>query len=459
MKIFFTTPFPGKKLYQKEIDTIIKIIEASGATVVSPEKPEQYQEALSKDKQKKYGNKKLAHYEFVRQNIASADAIIFESSYEDFRVGHEATLGLMYDKPVLVLSQNIDYSEYISHEKLYGKKYQNTPELIIAIKKFLEFVDQQSKQESFQVIDAVVDLQHSAALSKTRYKALQGKDYFSDWAKRAVDEPEKVYQEVLAKLGNLSIQPAWDVFAKIYNQDTPDQVFYGAVRFADKIFRSQNISKTDSLVDVATGTGAVSRLLTSMGYRYLTAFDQSRAMLAEAYKLCSHLPSIKIIEAKIQEIQLNKPARGMVWFDFSSNFAAEKNDLKLWLNNLLGNLDTEGLLIFDVRTKAGWQVDFFKQKITCYETDNFQRLWVNLPDYQQNTIKFDIFIRIKDKNGQWLSWEREQMKEKMWSLQEIKDVIDNLQGIELLNIFSDDFTILNNNSPEPGLAYFVLRKK
>lgn len=458
MKIFFTTPFKGKPKYQKFIDEVLNSIDSYGAMVVSPEKVEQYKKAITVEKIEQHGGKGLAHYEFIRQGIATSDAVVIEASYENFRVGHEATLALMYGKPVLVLSQTTDYSEYINHERLVGKKYKSIKDLKKIIYDYLETIENLIKEEPYQTIGEVVDLQHSASLSKLRFKALQGKTYFSDWARRAVIEPDKVYKEIIEKLGDLPIQQPWDVFAKIYNEDTPDSVFIGAAKFADKVLRTNRIGRSDQLLDVACGSGAVSRILTSFGYRNVIAFDKSRAMLAEAYRLCSHMTSIKILESEIAKIKLTSQVKGMVWFDFSSNFALEETELQRWLLNLIGNLAQGGVLIFDVRTKAGWNIDFFKQKVTAYETDNFQRLWINIPDYEKQQITFDIFIRTKDRNGEWLPWEREQMTERMWSLNEVRDIVKKLDSVESQGIYKDDFALLKEGEAEPGLAYFVLKK-
>ncbi|OGG27449.1 hypothetical protein A3A64_00320 [Candidatus Gottesmanbacteria bacterium RIFCSPLOWO2_01_FULL_48_11] len=458
MKVFFTTPLKGKPQYQVYIDEIIRIIEVHGATVVSPEKDEQYQQAFTKEKLAEYGDRDRAHYEFIRQGIASADAVVFEASYEDFRVGHEATLSLMYGKPVLVLSQNVDYGRYIYHEKFIGKKYTDKKELRKIIEDFLAAVKALSNKESFQVIHDIVDLQHSATLSKLRYRASQGTTYFADWARRATKEPDVVYREILNKLGDLAIQKPWDVFAKIYNEDTPDSIFYGAVKFVDQVFRAHQVFKSDHVVDVACGTGAISRILTTFGYRNVTAFDRSRAMLSEAYRLSAHMPSIKIMEGDIERVNLEQPAKAMVWYDFSSNFALDERELERWLTNLLKNLAPSGTLIFNVRTKTGWNIDFFKQKVTLYETDRFQRVWINLPDYKKDLITFDIFIRVKDKDGAWLPWEREQMTERMWRLSEIKRVVERLESITIEATLGDDYTPVKGTR-EPGLTYFVLSKK
>ena len=256
----------------------------------------------------------------------------------------------------------------------------------------------------------------------------------------------------------MPVQNSWDVFAKVYNEDTPDTIFYGAVKFADQILRSRHILKSDHVVDVACGTGSIARILTSFGYRHVTAFDRSRAMLSEAYRLCAHLPSIKITESDIAGVKLEHPARGMVWYDFSSNFALDETELERWLDSLLTNLVTGGTLIFNVRTKTGWNVDFFKHKVTLYEAERFQRIWINLPDPKKARITFDIFIRIKDKDGAWLPWEREQMTERTWRLSEVKRVMTRLKKASLDGILGDDYTPIRGTR-EPGLTYFILTKK
>ncbi|MDO8451936.1 MAG: hypothetical protein Q7S76_03640, partial [bacterium] len=123
MRIFFTTPYNGKKMYQGSIDAILSIVESTGATVISPEKQREYNDAFRRENLKQLGDPERVHYEFIRQGIANADAVIIEASYEDFRVGHEATLAIIYNKPVLCLSRLKDYGKLIRHEKFRGVLY------------------------------------------------------------------------------------------------------------------------------------------------------------------------------------------------------------------------------------------------------------------------------------------------------------------------------------------------
>ncbi len=50
------------------------------------------------------------------------------------------------------------------------------------------------------------------------------------------------------------------------------------------------------------------------------------------------------------------------------------------------------------------------------------------------------------------------MTERMWTLDEVKTVVEGLNGVELEGIYADDFAPLKDTNHEPGLAYIVLNK-
>lgn len=124
MKVAFIVPFAGKQQYQRDYDDIFRAIEAAGATVLGPEnkKSRLYREVISQDS--RLHGRSRAHYDFVRKSILDSDAVVVEASYEDFRVGHETTLALLYRKPVLALSQRLDLGGYIHHPDFTGVRYR-----------------------------------------------------------------------------------------------------------------------------------------------------------------------------------------------------------------------------------------------------------------------------------------------------------------------------------------------
>lgn len=458
MRIFFTAPHNDERQYRVFIDEILDTLRKNRVTIVLPENSPRYQAMLKKLKIED-PKAERARYGYVSHGIAEADVVIMEASYDDFLAGHEATLALLYSKPTLILSQHTDYSQYIPHELLFDKRYQTKRELRTAVEAFIHKADDylSKASETAQAIGGAVDSLHMAALATSRHVALRDTGEFGALARLAEQDPEKAYVKIQKELGDLPKGRPWSVFAPVYNEDTPDYIFSGAANFLQATFKKHGIRFSDPICDVACGTGAVARNLVNLGYRNIIAFDESREMLAEAFRLCAHLPSIRLSEASIASIHLDEPVKAMIWIDFRTNFALTPITFRKWISNLVANLAPNGTLVFDIRTMTGWQVNFYRQKVTTFATSNFQRIWINLPNYDQRLITFDIFIRIRHKDGSWGEWRHEQMKERMWRLEEIQNIVRVLPDCHVEAIFDDNFSPIKPKQ-EPGLAYFVLRK-
>ncbi len=456
MNVFFTTPFSGKSKYQESIDAIVGAIKF-GNKLVTPENTAQYVESLTKFRHQGL-NKEQAHYAFIRQGIASADVVIIEASQEDIRVGHELTLALLFHKPVLVLSKHTDFSKYITHDLLQGSIYKTDAEALEFVKQFLNTARLGRAESTMQTIDMSADNLHSIALAKLRQLAKQESGQFGEWARAADDDPHKVSKEIHQKLGKLKKQPAWSVFAPIYNEDSPDYIQAGVAKFVDELLRKNDISKEDTIVEAACGTAALSRQLVARGFQKINAFDISRPMLAEAFRLSAEYPQIMLFESDINSVTLPKKVSAIVWTDYSSNFALDDQQLREFIAKLTENLSRDGILIFDIRTFTGWQIDFYSQPITTFATERFQRIWLNDQDQVTGLIHFDAYIRVRDIDGNWSEWHRESMTEKMWGLQEVVAQIENLPGLSIDGIYGDDFRKIDPAREEPNLAYLVLRK-
>ena len=456
MNVFFTTPYAGKKHYQSYIDAIIKIIE-DDHHLTTPEDSKRYLKVLGK-LQKQALKKNQAHYAFIRQGIASADVVIIEATQEDIRVGHEMTLALLFHKPTLILSQDNDFGDYITHDLLVGKKYTSIDELKKIVKEFLDTSQVGRAESTMQTLDTSADSLHSIALVKLRQLAKQEPGQFGEWARKADREPEAVAKEIESKLGKLKKHPAWSVFAPIYNEDSPDYIQAGVAKFVDSVLQTHSIKKDDEIVEAACGTAALSRQLAVLGYKKLKAFDSSRPMLSEAFRLSADYPVIEISESDILTLDLARKTSAIIWIDYSSNFALTFQEFKKRLVSLISNLVVGGILIFDVRTYQGWQIDFYAQPITMFATDRFQRIWLNHQDHKNRTITFDVYIRTRDVDGAWTEWQRESMTEKMWRLSEVISTVKDISETRLEATYRDDFREINVNEEEPNLAYLVLRK-
>lgn len=136
MKVFFTSSLEGKKQFQDCYDSIIETLAKNRVEVISREIQEY--ESLLNPKSIEGLSPDEIHYKFVKKGISLANAVVIEASLSKFQLGHEATLALLYNKPVLCVSQAKDYSIQIKHPKFYAQKYKTKKDLEVIIKDFVD---------------------------------------------------------------------------------------------------------------------------------------------------------------------------------------------------------------------------------------------------------------------------------------------------------------------------------
>ncbi len=139
MKVFFTASFVNKKTHQKYYDKIVNVIKDQGHELISLEV--QDYDALIKKSTIEKKDEEEVHYLYISKGMKKANAVIIEVSKDSFRLGHEATLALLYNKPVLCLSDDWDYSTAIYHPKFYSDMYEGLDDIEGKVVGFLEMVD------------------------------------------------------------------------------------------------------------------------------------------------------------------------------------------------------------------------------------------------------------------------------------------------------------------------------
>lgn len=139
MKIFYTSPYSGRNKYQEIYDEIIHCLQiADDVEVISLEVLD-YKDILSKEKLDKLSGVEL-HTEYLRTAISLCDAAIIEASHNSFKIGYEASLVLSYNKPLLCISMNVDYSKYITDPLFYFSQPNGLEEINGLVQNFLEEV-------------------------------------------------------------------------------------------------------------------------------------------------------------------------------------------------------------------------------------------------------------------------------------------------------------------------------
>lgn len=127
MKVFFTGSQRGREKYGKAYSKLEAVLKTNDLEYISPQS-HKYSDILEKQAMKGLTEEEV-HYLFISRGIELSDATIIEASMDTFRLGHEATLSLIHNKPVLCLSQHRDYSKAIKHPSFYSGQYDTLDEL------------------------------------------------------------------------------------------------------------------------------------------------------------------------------------------------------------------------------------------------------------------------------------------------------------------------------------------
>jgi trans-aconitate methyltransferase len=271
-------------------------------------------------------------------------------------------------------------------------------------------------------------------------------------------DPKKAYSYLLTALKGIKKYPAWNILPSSVHSRNQIKRMKRIASFITFHLSKNKIKKDELLIETAAGTGILSRLLADHGYTNIFAFDKSEEMLSLAKQLSKRYTGINYSKTDIKSFKLKRRAKCIVWVDFSTNFSLTLISLKNRLQKLINNLESGGILIFDIRTLSGWQTDYFKKMIRIKETKKYQRIWVNKHNYTSKRISFDIFIREKDKMNKWQPWKRGFMIEKMWEKKEILELINRLDNHEIIGCYNENFEKISLRSKEPLVYYFILKK-
>ncbi|MFC1625787.1 hypothetical protein ACFL1Q_02015 [Patescibacteria group bacterium] len=142
MKIYLTAPLNGGKTFEKRYLLIEKALQSLDNKVLTGL-------TIKRSLQKKHKNRKepVKVYRQLYKSLKSAEIAVVETTYPSLSVGHEISLALELNKPVIALhfkNKRYNLLNAIPNEKLQIVRYDNTnlkKQLEKAIKIALETVD------------------------------------------------------------------------------------------------------------------------------------------------------------------------------------------------------------------------------------------------------------------------------------------------------------------------------
>ena len=239
----------------------------------------------------------------------------------------------------------------------------------------------------------------------------------------------------------------YNYFAYRYDELTGNIDYDAGSDYISGFLIEQGIDKNSTLLDLACGTGTMSLLLKSRGYR-VTGIDLSEEMLSVAdHKAQGEIPFIK---ADMRDFRLADPVDACVCCLDSLNHLDSIEDVEAAYKCVHESLRDGGIFIFDVNTVYKHN-HVLADNSFIFDEEDFFLAWDNeLLEENRVRIMLDFFVF----NGESYDRYSEEFVETAFSEDSIKAALSPY--FEVLGVY--DECTLDAPKPDSERIYFVCKR-
>lgn len=210
---------------------------------------------------------------------------------------------------------------------------------------------------------------------------------------------------------------SYGALAAVYDRLTKDVCYEQRADYIEKLFQESRIP-VHTVLDLACGTGTMTKLLTERGYE-LIAVDDSTDMLLEARdkaaELCGEPPIF--LHQSMPELDLYGTVDAAICCLDSMNYLTRPQDVQKTLQRLHLFIAPGGLLIFDINSAE--KLRSLDGQVFLDETEDIYCVWRTEFEEQSRicTYWMDIFTRRED-----AVWERdfEEHRQRAYEVEELQ---------------------------------------
>ena len=248
----------------------------------------------------------------------------------------------------------------------------------------------------------------------------------------------------------------YSAIAGVYDKLNKDIDYSAWASFFEKCFDSLCDKRPEIVLDLACGTGRMTRELSARGYDMI-GVDGSAEMLTEAMSAGSE--GILYLHQDMRELELYGTVGATVCCLDSLNYLLNADELKNVFGLVHNYLDPDGLFIFDMNSHYKFDKIYSDNSYVLEgENENGRAIycgWQNFYDRQTRICDFYLSVFVEDEDGAYLRSDEHQ-RERFYSLEEIKEMLCEV-GFELSGAYSGfDFEQIDEKTER---WYFVAKAK
>ncbi|MBQ8209135.1 MAG: class I SAM-dependent methyltransferase [Clostridia bacterium] len=231
---------------------------------------------------------------------------------------------------------------------------------------------------------------------------------------------------------------SYNSFAAVYDAFTEDVEYEKRAAYIKKLL-AKNGCEGGILLDLACGTGTLSKYLAGYGYDMILA-DMSPDMLSIA---AERLPDALIICQDMRRLRLYSTVNAVVCSLDGINHLTKPDDVKKTFSAVSKHLQKGGVFVFDVNTPYKHE-NVLGNNTFVYETDDAYLVWQNF--YKSKSKAVDMCLDIFFLEGDSYVRECEEFSERAYEIEEICQWLSEA-GFSVSGVYDDmKFTKPKNNS-------------
>ncbi len=239
---------------------------------------------------------------------------------------------------------------------------------------------------------------------------------------------------------------SYNYFADFYDALTENVDYEVRSDYISDFFAASGIEQ-GTVLDLACGTGSMSKLLSDKGYT-VTGMDLSDEMLCIASNKCSN---VNFIKSDISNFDLPSQFDCCICLLDSINHLETQQQWKSCFSSVSNALKQNGLFIFDINTVYKHR-EILQNNAFVFDEKDFFLSWDNEAlDGNRVKILLDVFVF----NGKNYDRYSESFIEKAFSIEEIKNMLADC--FDILGIYDD--LSLNEPNDKSERIYFVCKRK
>ena len=248
----------------------------------------------------------------------------------------------------------------------------------------------------------------------------------------------------------------YSAIAEVYDKLNKDIDYAAWANMIEECFSRFGNQKPEILLDLACGTGRMTRELAARGYDMI-GIDGSYDMLGEAYS--GGTEGILYLCQDMREFELYGTVGATVCCLDSLNYLLENKDLDKTFSLVHNYSDPDALFIFDMNTPYKFENVYSDNAYVLEDEDDEGRAiycgWQNFYDKETRVCDFYLSVFSEDEDGSYFRAD-EQQKERCYTESEIRASLERA-GFELIGIYGDyKFSTPTDTSER---WYFVARAK